>query len=58
MQKRQLASPAVSSLRDCSHCIIGVTGVKENGLTKYMRVTTRARVRVVSVNRKVQIQEV
>ena len=37
--------------------IIGVTGVRENDLTKYMRVTTRARVRVVSVNRKVQIQE-
>ena len=35
--------------------IIGVTGVRENDFTKYMRVTTRARVRVVSVNRKVQI---
>ena len=38
--------------------IIGVTGVKEDDLTRYMRVTTRSRVRVVSVNRRVQIEEV
>ena len=36
--------------------IIAATGAKLNDDTKYMRVITRARVREVSVNRKVQIQ--